>query len=141
MIGIANRWPVPSQYLSLIVLFHLLFSSSFSHKKNGVPPKSILSTTNWWKTRLDKQGERVFVCVYAWVCVFVQSCNWKEKLLIYKNFRCELSIFLISFSLSRALLLMISTPLSQKVIFFSVFSCLTESVFSCLTEESVSILG
>lgn len=52
------------------------------------------------------------------VCAFVQSSNCKEEGLTPKNFKHELGISLISFSLSKPLLLMISTPFFQKVIFF-----------------------
>lgn len=64
------------------------------------------------------------------VCVFVQSSNCKEEGLTPKNFKHELGISLISFSLSKPLLLMISTPLFQKVIFSSVYSYLTEDPLS-----------
>lgn len=115
---IASRWPVPSQYLCLIVLFQLLFCVSFSHKKIcAVPPKSVPFYHKLVKNQIELIW-RKNVCMCSCVCVYllVQS---KEEVLIYKNFKCELGISLIP--LSRLLLLMISTPLFQKVFFFLCF--------------------
>lgn len=71
--------------------------------------------------------------MYVW-CVWecVQSSKSKEEGLPYKNFKRELGIPLISFTLSRPLVMMISIHSFSENTFFSAFSCLIEEPLSTL---------